>query len=160
MFATKKFSIAGLFISIAIAELVGALSALLSGNSGDMYMTLQQPPFSPPAFVFPIAWGALYAIMGIAAYLVYIADVPKKDRRNALGMYALQLLVNFSWSIVFFRFKAFWLAVVVILLLDILVAITTALFGRIKRASGWLMMICLGWILFATYLAFGIAILN
>ena len=52
----KKFNIWGLLISIGIAELVGALSALLSGNMRSGYTEMTQPPFSPPPIVFPIAW--------------------------------------------------------------------------------------------------------
>ena len=103
--AKKEFSIWGLLISIGIAELVGASSALLSGNIRSGYTEMTQPPLSPPAIVFPIAWIILYALMGAAAYLVYIKP-DNETRSRGLTLYALQLAVNFSWSIVFFRLTA------------------------------------------------------
>ncbi len=79
----QKFQVTGLLTSIVSAELIGALSALLSGNIGSGYQGLNQPPLSPPGWVFPVMWGILYALMGTAAYLVYQADA-EENRKNRL----------------------------------------------------------------------------
>ena len=148
-------------ISIAIAEITGLLSALLSGVFGDKYESFVQPPLSPPAIVFPIAWTLLYAFMGAAAYFVWDSvKGSRAERSTALKVYGAQLFVNFLWSIVFFRFEAFWTAVAVIILLDILVILTTVKFKNINRLAYWLMLPYIAWILFATYLNIGVAWLN
>lgn len=149
-----------LAISIVAAELVGTLSALLSGNYSGEYQALHQPPLSPPGWVFPVVWGILYALMGISAYLIYQSDADPGRKKRALWVYAAQLFVNFSWSIVFFRFQAFWLSVIVILILDILVIATMVLFGRIRKAAAYFLIPYLLWLLFATYLDIGVAVLN
>ena len=99
----KNFKWSDLFIFIISAELVGAVSALLSGGFTDYYGSLIQPPLSPPAILFPIVWTILYALMGWSAYLIY-SEEDAPDRAKALILYAVQLAVNFSWSIIFFRF--------------------------------------------------------
>ncbi len=156
----KKRPILTILISIAIAEGVGFLSGFLAGDISEVYQTLNQPPLAPPGWVFPVAWGILYALMGIAAGLIYLNRGSAQAREQALIYYGVQLAVNFSWSIVFFRFQAFWLAVIVILILDLLVLVTRRHFARISTTAGWLLVPYLLWLLFATYLAIGVFFLN
>lgn len=157
----RKINYLALAISIAIAELTGAFSAFLSGNIEGTYKSFVQPPLSPPAIVFPITWIILYALMGAAAYFVWDSvRGSDSDKKNALIFYTAQLFVNFLWSIIFFRFEAYWLAVLVIIILDILVIITMVLFRRINKFSFWLFIPYILWLLFATYLNIGVAVLN
>lgn len=157
----KKVNIPALFFSILAAELVGLLSALLSGNITAGYGAFIKPPLSPPAILFPIVWTILYAAMGTAAYLVWDSVRGTQEERNtALKFYIAQLIVNFMWSIFFFRFEAYWLSVAIIILLDILVIITTLKFKKINRLAYWLMIPYIIWLLFATYLNIGVAVLN
>lgn len=156
----KKRPILTILISIAIAEGVGFLSGYLSGDIGAVYRSFEQPPLAPPGRLFPIAWGILYALMGIAAALIYLNMSDDRAREEALIYYGVQLAVNFSWSIVFFRFQALWLGVVIILVLDLLVWITRRKFAPISRAAGALLIPYLIWLLYATYLAVGVFFLN
>lgn len=154
----KKFSLTDLLIFIVSTELVGALSALFAGNFSGFYGELNRPPFSPPAAVFPVVWTILYALMGISAYKVWQAD--NVDSRRALGIYVIQLAINFSWSIIFFRFRALTLAAIVAVVLFASVAVMTYSFYMIKRKAGYLQLPYLFWSLFAAYLAVGTSILN
>lgn len=147
-----------LLMFIALTELTGWLSSLLSGDTRALYQELIKPPFSPPAQLFGIVWPILYALMGIAAYLIYSSK--SRDRGNALFWFFVQLTLNFFWSIFFFRFQLYWTSVVILLLLDILVAYTIYLFGKIDRRAQILMIPYLLWLIFATYLNIGIALLN
>ena len=157
----KKVNVLALFFSILIAELTGLLSALLSGNIRSGYESFTQPPLSPPAILFPIVWVILYAMMGIASYLVWDSVRGTSDERiEALKFYVAQLIINFMWSIFFFRFEAYWFSVAIIIILDILVIATTLKFKKINRLSYWLMLPYIAWLLFATYLNIGVAVLN
>lgn len=149
----------GLLTSIVIAELVGLISNFLSGNASDLYTQLKLPPFSPPGWLFGVVWPILYALMGIAAYLVY-AQENSQSKDTALSLYNTQLIFNFMWSIVFFRFQLYWGSVMIIILLDILVFLTIQTFKHINPKAAWLLIPYLIWILFATYLNIGIALLN
>ena len=149
-----------LLISLAISLGVGGLSALLTQGSMEQYGNLKQPPLSPPGWVFPVVWTVLFVLMGIAAYLVYASDADGDKKREALKYYAAQLAVNFLWSIVFFRFQAFWAAVAVIVVLDLLIVATMLKMRRVRKAAVYLMLPYLIWTLFATYLAAGVAVLN
>lgn len=156
MFNRKEIFIVVVFI--VIVELIGYVSSILAGNISAEYALLIKPTFSPPDWVFGIVWTLLYAMMGFAAFLVFQKnmDVSKK----ALTYFGIQLVLNFSWSIIFFRFKEFWIAFIVILLIDVIVAYTIYLFSEIQKTSAKLMIPYLIWILFASYLNFAIAVLN
>ncbi len=156
----KKFNIQGAFISAGIALLIGFLSSIFAGNAGEIYGTLELPPYSPPTWLFGVVWSILYILMGIAAYLVYITPSNAEDKRNALFTYALQLLVNFSWSIVFFRFQAYGAAVLVLALLLFLVALTLMFFYKINKIAAYLILPYFIWLLIAYYLNVGVFVLN
>jgi len=143
--------------AILIPIATGILSALASGGMS-MYSTLKKPPLSPPGFIFPLVWLVLYALMGISSYLIYEAQSPY--RQDTLKTYILQLFFNFCWSILFFRFSLYFLALLWLFILIALIMIMIYQFYRIKPAAAYLQIPYLLWCLFAAYLNFMIALLN
>lgn len=156
----KKCKISDLLIYILSAELVGVVSSLFAGNFSDIYLTLDKPPLSPPEIVFPIVWSILYALMGASACIIGASNADKKEVQSALRIYCIQLLVNFSWSIVFFRFQAFWTAVIVIVALLVLIIVMIVKFYRINRVAAFINIPYLVWVIFASYLNIATAIIN
>lgn len=156
----KRFRISGLLISVAAAELVGVLTAFFTRDSNALYQRLALPPLSPPGWLFPVVWTILYALMGIAAYLVYVRAKDTGKRNSVLIFYGLQLAVNFLWSIVFFRLQMFWLAAAVLILLILLLIVTMWKFYQISKPAAVLLLPYLLWALFAAYLNIAIAVLN
>ena len=88
-------------ISIAIPLAVGGLSAFFSMKGMAYFQTVNKPWFQPPNIAFPIVWTILYTLMGISAARIWKSNDAKKKR--ALKTYGLQLIVNFFWSIIFFK---------------------------------------------------------
>ena len=156
----KKFNLTDLLIFIVSAELIGAVSALISGSFSPLYSEIRNPPLAPPAFLFPVVWTVLYAVMGFSAYLIYRDEESGSDRSTALGVYIIQLAVNFSWSIIFFRFRLFALAAFVALILAVLAAAMILSFRKVSRTAAYVNVPYLLWMMFATYLAFGVWFLN
>ncbi len=154
----KKFSLTDLLIFIVSTELVGAFSALISGDFNSIYTEIIKPPLSPPAWLFPVVWAVLYAIMGISAYMIYRSNNHLSEK--AFKIYIIQLAVNFSWSIIFFKFRLMTVAAVVAVLLALLVGLMIYIFGKIKKSAGLINIPYLLWSIFASYLAIGTAILN
>lgn len=149
-----------LFIFIVTAELVGVLSALVTGDFGGFFDKYAQPSLMPPAWVFPVVWVILYALMGISAYLVYSSDGSDEAKKRALRIYAAQLAINFSWSIVFFRFEELWGAAGVIILLLVLVILMILSFKKVSPLAAALNIPYLLWVLFASYLNIATAVIN
>ncbi len=156
----KKHSIVDLLIYIVSAEAVGALSALFSGGFGDFYIKYEKPPLLPPAWLFPVVWTILYALMGISAYLIKTSGGNEYLISRAMKLYWIQLAVNFSWSIVFFRLEALWAAVIVILVLLALIIAMILSFKKIRPSAAYINIPYLLWVAFASYLTIAIAIIN
>ncbi len=157
MYISKKIDWKCLILNLAVPLIVGALAGFLTRNSMDIYKNLEQPPFAPPSWLFPVAWTILYILMGIAAYLVF---QEKPQGKTALALYFVQLAVNFIWPLIFFNRQAYLFAFAVLVILWLLVLVTTVLFFRISRPAGWLMLPYLLWLTFAGYLNLGVWFLN
>ena len=148
-------------ISIIIALIVGGLSALLTMNNMDLFDIIKKPPLTPPAIVFPIVWTILYVLMGISAARIYEERHLESEKvRSALTTYASSLVVNFAWSIIFFNWQAFWIALLWILLLEALVIITIFKYSKIDKTASYLQIPYAVWVALATYLCTAIAIIN
>ncbi len=156
----KKHNISDLLLYVISAELIGVVSALLSGGFSDFYDVYKEPPLLPPAWVFPVVWTILYALMGISAYLIHIEPRDTAGRRTALTTYWVQLMINFSWSIVFFRFELLWGSVAVILALLVAVIVMAVRFRRISTAAAYINIPYILWLLLATYLNIATAVIN
>jgi tryptophan-rich sensory protein len=148
-------------ISILIALGVEGLSALFTKNNMNMYNTINKPPLSPPMFLFPIVWSVLFILMGISSALIYTKRKENKDEAScALRLYAVQLAVNFFWSIIFFNMRAYLFAFIWLLLLLGLIIMTILQFRKLSSAAAYLLLPYLIWVMFAGYLIFMVYILN
>ena len=150
----------GVSIGITIAEGVGIISALLTKGTMEKYKDLTQPSFSPPGWVFPIAWSLLFLLMGIASYRIYRIGMEKANVKNALVFYGAQLVFNFFWTIIFFGFGLRGFAFLWILILLSLIIIATVRFHRIDKTAAYLMIPYILWVSFASVLNYSIWQLN
>ena len=156
----KKHRISDILIWILSAEIVGVVSALLSGGFSDFYDRYTAPPLLPPAWLFPVVWTVLYAAMGFSAYLIHSSHSVSGNKEKSLAIYFIQLALNFSWSIVFFRFNALWAAFAVIILLLIMIIAMIVSFKKISPAAAYINIPYLAWVAFASYLNFPTAFIN
>ncbi len=148
-------------ISCVISLGVGALSAFLTRENMDLYSTIQTPPLAPPAILFPIVWTVLYLLMGISAAAVYTKrqDAPE-DAKTALFTYALSLVVNFFWSILFFNARAFLFSFIWLLCLLFLILRTITFYKKVRPWAAYLQIPYALWVTFAGYLNLAIFLLN
>lgn len=131
---------------------LGGLSAWLNRRAMVAFAPVNEPPLSPPGWLFPVAWTLLYLLMGLASYLVSVAPASDKRRERALRLYFVQLGVNFFWSSLFFGLGAWFAAFLWLLLLLGLSLVCCLLFWHIHRRAGALLLPYLLWQLFAAYL--------
>ncbi len=149
-----------LLINLFIPLTVGGLSALLTMGSMKTFESINKPPLSPPGWLFPVVWTILFALMGISAYLVYVTSYSKKQKNNAFTVYAVQLIFNFFWSIIFFNMQAYLFAFIWLVILWALILLNIILFYRISKPAGLLLIPYLLWVTFAGYLNFAIYLMN
>ena len=157
---TKRPEWKKLIVSILIPLAVGGAAALIANGSFQDFEALNKPPLAPTAWAFPAAWTLLYILMGIAAYLVYSSEKYPGRIERALTFYAVQLFMNFCWTLIFFNLKLYLAAFIWLVLLWGAIAGTALLFRFISKPAGWLMLPYLAWVTFAGYLNLGVYILN
>jgi len=148
-----------LLLCLAIPLAVGGLAAVLSGGMSD-YGAMAKPPLSPPGWVFPVVWSILYLLMGYASYRILESGAAEREIRKALTLYGLQLFANFVWPLLFFGGGWFLLSFFWLIALWVLIFLTIRAFSGIDETAGNLLIPYILWVTFASYLNFGIYLLN
>lgn len=146
-------------LCLAIPLAVGGLAALLSGGM-ESYKVVNQPPLSPPGWVFPVVWTVLYLLMGEASYRVLTANADPDQIKKALTAYGVQLFLNFLWPLVFFGGQMYLAAFFILIALWVGIFITMRRFSKINETAGDLLIPYLLWVTFAGYLNLGVFLLN
>lgn len=146
---------------VATPLVVGGISGLLtSGQIATWYRTLERPDWNPPDWVFGPVWTTLYLVMGVALRSVVRSSSPNGARALALGLFALQLALNFGWSWIFFVEHELGIALVEVVGLWLAIAATAVAFARVRPIAGALLLPYLAWVTFATALTAAIWQLN
>lgn len=147
-----------LIFCILLPLAVGGAASLLSNNGMEAFIRSNQPPLSPPAWLFPVVWTILYTLMGISSYLILTSE--EDNVRSAGMLYGYQLVVNFLWPIFFFNFQWYLFSFLWLMLLIGLVAAMVREFYKISKPAAYLNIPYLLWLMFAAYLNFAIWQLN
>ena len=130
----------------------GAIGGVLTQSSlNTWYAQLVKPELSPPNWVFAPVWNVLYFLMAIALYRLLISE-RRQGRRLALTLFFLQLLLNITWSAVFFGLHSPGGGLVVIAFLVLAIGATMFWGRRVSKGAALLLVPYLGWVCFATYL--------
>lgn len=148
-------------IAIVVSEGAGAIGSVFTVSAiPNWYAGLAKPALNPPGWIFAPVWTALYALMGIAAFLVWKKGLEKKEVKAALATFSVQLFLNAMWSILFFGLHDPFFALVDIVFLWIAILWTIIAFYKISRAAAYLLLPYLLWVTFAAYLNYSIWYLN
>ena len=150
-------------LSILLALAVGGLASFLTRGEMKLYESgiIRKPPLSPPGWLFGVVWTILYVLMGISAATVYVRRQENPPlATDALTVYGVSLAVNFAWTILFFKCRAFLFAFLWLLLLWGLICAVIVLFKKLRPAAGYLQIPYLLWVTFAGYLNFAVWLLN
>lgn len=147
----------GLFGWLVAAFAAGAVGAIASVDAGAFYSQLSKPPWAPPASIFGPVWTMLYALMGIAAWLVWRG--PERSG-TALALFWAQLAANALWSWLFFAWRSGSLAAMDVLILLVLIGATMVAFWRHSRLAAALMLPYFMWVAFASLLTWTVWLSN
>ena len=151
---------------IAISFAVAGLGSIATAENVDgWYATAEKAAWNPPNFLFGPVWTVLYTLMSVAAWLVW-RERSRMNVRPSLTMYIVQLALNAVWTPVFFGLYPFigtpalWIALAIIVAIDVTVLLTMLRFWKVRRTSAWLLVPYWAWVLFATTLNAALAVLN
>ena len=154
-------SIVKLIIAIAIPVLVGAISGYFTITGVESwYQTIQKPSWNPPNWIFGPVWTTLYVMMGIALWVVWKEDTSRELKMIAFILFAAQLLLNFFWSLIFFKLEQPGWAFAEIVVLWVAILATIFAFGQVNKVAAWLLVPYIAWVSFAGMLNYTIWRLN
>jgi len=141
---------------------IGYVSGMVTQSSiKTWYPTIIKPAFNPPNWLFAPVWTILFIFMGIAGGLVWSQiDQKREEVTKALIFFAIQLIFNALWSILFFGLKNPMLALIEIVLLWLVIYETFVKFNKIDKIAGYLLIPYLIWVGFAAFLNLNIWWLN
>ena len=155
----KNKQIAGFVAWLAVTFIAAAIGGAASMQAGPFYAQLVRPDWAPPPDVFGPVWTVLYALMGIAAWLVWRVG-GFRAARTALTLFLVQLVVNALWSWLFFGWQLGSAAFADIVLLWVLIIATLVAFWRVRPLAGVLLIPYLLWVSFASALNYSVWQLN
>ncbi len=136
---------------IVLCQSAGAIGVLSSptGNS-PWYQSLAKPGFNPPGWIFAPVWTILYAMMGVALWLLLRAGWG--EARWAILLFVAQLVLNALWTPMFFRWHEIGWALAVIVVMEALIVATIVAAWPVSRPAAALLLPYAAWVAFATVL--------
>lgn len=156
---TVSKQILGVMGWLLVSFLAAAIGAAASADAPSFYRELVRPNWAPPAWLFGPVWTMLYALMAMAAWLIWRTR-SFGGARFALALFSVQLAVNALWSWIFFVWHSGKWATIEIVFLWVLVLTTMIQFWRISVTAGALLVPYLLWVTYASALAFTLWRLN
>jgi benzodiazapine receptor len=149
-----------LSICILIPLLVGAISGYFTSTSiTTWYETLNKPSFNPPNYLFGPVWTTLYILMGISLFLV-LNKAKDLEKNKIIFVFSIQLILNFLWSFLFFKFQQLGLALAEILIMWCSILFMIIVFYKTNKLAALINIPYLLWVSFATILTYSIYTLN
>jgi len=150
-----------LLACLALCLAVGVVGSIFTAPEiPGWYAELTKPSWTPPPFVFPIAWTVLYVLMATALWRLWDRVAPSRARRIAIGWFFVQLVLNAAWSPVFFGWHGTRAALAVIVALLIAIIVTILASRRIDGVAAALLLPYLAWVAYATTINAGVVVLN
>jgi tryptophan-rich sensory protein len=146
------------FTYLAACGAAAATGAMI--QPGEWYRSLSKPTWTPPDWVFPVAWTFLYLAMSYAAARVAALSGTTPGTGQALAFWSVQIALNTLWTPVFFGLKRMKAGLVVIGLLWLAVAATMLSFFRLDLLAGLLMVPYLIWVSIAAALNRAVLVRN
>ena len=150
-----------LIIAVAIPLAVGGISGFFTATGVESwFQTINKPSWNPPGWIFGPVWTTLYAMMGVALFLVWKSDSSDILKKTAIALFAVQLILNFFWSFIFFDQHQIGWALVEIIVMWIFILLTIFAFGNVSKLAAWLLVPYISWVSFATILNYSIWKMN
>lgn len=150
--------LAASIIIVFIAGAIGTVATLSEITT--WYAALAKPVWAPPNWLFGPVWTTLYVLIGIALFLVWKEGTDRRDVRIALVIFAVQLILNITWSVVFFGYHSLLGGFIVILILWMAILANILAFYLVSKPAGLILIPYIVWVSIASYLNYAVYILN
>jgi len=155
----NKNNILKLTISILVCQIAGLIGSFFTSPViFTWYENIEKPNFNPPNWIFAPVWTILFILMGISLYLIWSNGL--KNKKTAIFIFSVQLILNILWSLLFFGLQVPLYAFIEIIILWLAILLTIISFYKVSKIAGLLLLPYIFWVSFATILNFFIWQLN
>jgi tryptophan-rich sensory protein len=144
---TELISSAPFSFAVFVGLVIAAAAFGGQWGAGPWYNALSKPGWTPPNWLFPVAWTVLYLMMAVAGWLIW--ETPHSSRPVLLAVWGAQLLLNALWSYIFFERKDIGLALADLSGLWVLIAVFVVLAWPVNREAALLFLPYLAWVTYA-----------
>lgn len=147
-----RINIFKLIVSLVMCQLAGLLGSLFTAPAiPKWYTSLQKPSFTPPSWLFSPVWIFLYVLMGLTLYILWQAH-SRREVKTARVFFAIQLILNVLWSVIFFGLKSPMAAFIEIIVLFLAILLTILISFKVSKTAGYLLLPYIIWVSFAAVL--------
>jgi tryptophan-rich sensory protein len=146
-------------VAAAAAIAIAGLGALMT-DLGPWYLSLRQPPWKPPDWLFGPGWTFIFAFAAAAGVTAWRRAPDRASREWLLALFALNGFLNILWSLLFFRLRRPDWALVEVVFLWLSVLLLVVVVSRYAKASAGLLLVYLAWVTFAAALNLAVVRLN
>ncbi|MFY0727255.1 tryptophan-rich sensory protein TspO [Pseudomonas sp. NFX15] len=109
---------------------------------GPWYATLAKPSFTPPNWVFPVAWLIIYVLLAWAGYRLSVMP----GSQDVLALWAAQIALNTLWTPVFFGANRVFAGMLILALLWLVVAAMVVMALQLDVMTGLILFPYLIWL--------------
>jgi len=156
--AGKRLTV--LIFSLAVCIIAGYIAAYYTAPSLPWFAKLVKPDLTPPDWVFQPVWTVLYIMMGLSLYRVLMASDSKRERFLGIAFFVFQLILNMTWSYLFFGLHSIFFGFVCIIALWAILLCTVIQLLRFSVSAAALLLPYLFWVTFVAFLNYLIMTLN
>ena len=155
MLKNKFLSFMFFLIITFSASFIGAFTTI--NYKEPWYSQIIKSNYNPPDWVFAPVWTSLYLMMTFAIWIFWHC---KNKDTNTVYIYFIHIVINTTWSIVFFGLHQIFLAMIVLVILIFFIIVLLLRFKRVNLVSYYLMIPYLLWCSYALFLNFNLFLLN
>lgn len=142
-----------LLLCMLVCQFTGVIGSVFTIQAvSTWYLAMNEPFFNPPGWVFAPVWITLYCLMGFSVFLVWKNGIDYKVVKGALLIFVLQLVLNSSWTVVFFGLRSIKGALFIIILMWLCTLWSILRFGKLSKLAAILLVPYMIWVSFALLL--------
>jgi len=144
----KTYQFVIIFLIINFAALGIGSWFMADGPKSQWYVSLKQAPWTPPGWVFGVAWTTI-----MICFSFYMASLIKlKPTSFVYGLFIIQFFLNVSWNYIFFNKHLVGIGLVTIIMLTVVVAFFLFKYKDVLQIKTWLIAPYFIWLLIASSL--------
>lgn len=152
----KLLKLIGLFLVINFGALAIGSWLMANGPQTPWYLDLNKAPWTPPGWVFGVAWTTIMVCFSVYMAFLYL----KLPTTKVILLFGVQFVLNIIWNFIFFNQHHTGLGLLVIMALTAIISVFLYDYRKVLKLKTLLILPYFIWLCIATSLNMYILIYN